>query len=365
MKMTTTKTQTTAHEGGLAATYVSMSSDEAADIAKRVFEIRGSFARLATEKDDTFRVDAESGSRYILKIANPLEDAAEVSLQLELLEHIARVDPTIPVPRVIFDRNGQSSRIVIDQAGQRRQLRLMSYLDGTPLDSTHSSTFEREKVGETLAKLRHATAKFSHPSDSRVLAWDVKNLLSLRNLLDDVEDSDKRWKLKAGFERFASFQDRIDRLRTQVLHNDFSKSNIVVDHDNPKFVTGIIDFGDAVRTAIAIDVSTALLNQLPRNVATQPVDDLFAAGRDLLHGYLRVADLNDEELAIVPHLVMGRVIARALITLWRSRLFPENSEYILRNTEQGWAQLDWFLDRPSEEVSQTLFASSSSASAAL
>ena len=42
---------------------------------------------------------------------------------------------------------------------------------------------------------------------------------------------------------------------------------------------------------------------------------------------------------------MGRVIARALITLHRAEKMPHNRTYILRNTEPGWAQLAWFLER--------------------
>src|SRR5690606_2961075 len=145
--------------------------------------------------------------------------------------------------------------------------------------------------------------------------------------------------------------------RFQVLHNDFSRSNIVVDHDSPHFVTGIIDFGDAVRTAIAIDVSTALLNQLPS--FNRP--DLFMEGRDLLRGYLRIADLQEEELLLIPHLVMARVIARALLTTWRAAKFPENQTYILRNTGQGWAQMEWFLERSIDEVSEQLVAVAQSA----
>jgi Ser/Thr protein kinase RdoA (MazF antagonist) len=135
-----------------------------------------------------------------------------------------------------------------------------------------------------------------------------------------------------------------------VLHNDFSKSNIIVDHNNPAYVTGIIDFGDAVKTAIAVDVATALLNQLPET----PNEDLFYRGRDILKGYLSIANLTNEELALIPHLVMGRVITRALLTLWRVKLFPENKRYIMRNTEQGWHQLDWFLARSTEQVSDIL-----------
>jgi Ser/Thr protein kinase RdoA (MazF antagonist) len=233
-------------------------------------------------------------------------------------------------------------------------MRLMSYLEGTPLDSTGSSASEREQVGLALARLRLATAGFSHPAENRILAWDVSHLSRMEGMLARVENREQARKLSMAFDRFRTLEPRFQGLRRQVLHNDFSKSNILVDHDLPSFVTGIIDFGDAVRTAIAVDVSTALLNQLPRDAAVNPVDDLFAEGRDLLRGYLSVADLTREELLLIPHLTMGRVIARALISLWRARLFPENATYILRNTEPGWAQLDWFLARSIDEVSNAL-----------
>ena len=108
-------------------------------------------------------------------------------------------------------------------------------------------------------------------------------------MLDSVADDGHAALLRAGIERYMTeVAPRVPGLRRQVLHNDFSTSNIMVDHDDPSFVTGIIDFGDTVRTAIAIDVSTALLNQLPRDAT----DDMFAAGRDLLRGYLRSAELD-------------------------------------------------------------------------
>jgi hydroxylysine kinase len=350
----TNSQQSTTEEGGLATPFVSMSDDEAIALVQSSFSIDGCVTRLATEKDDTFRVDADDGQRYILKVANPSETFTEISLQTDLLDHVKNIDPTIPIPRVLADRQGRVLSDIVDSAEQFRFVRLMTFLDGIPLDSTISSEGERELIGEALARLRLATEGFSHEGESRVLAWDVQHLSRLTHLLDNIDDSKKRQQLQAGMERFATLKDRIARLRKQVLHNDFNKSNIVVDHADPKFVKGIIDFGDTVRTAIAIDVSTALLNQLPRNAAEQPVDDLFSEGRDLLRGYLRVADLTAEEVALIPHLTMGRVVARALLTLWRAQLFPHNRVYILRNTEPGWAQLDWFLARSVDDVSDTL-----------
>jgi hypothetical protein len=51
---------------------------------------------------------------------------------------------------------------------------------------------------------------------------------------------------------------------------------------------------------------------------------------------------------------MARVVARALLTNWRARIMPDNATYILRNTQQGWNQLAWFLSRTPAAVSAAL-----------
>lgn len=333
--------------GALATPSVRVTDDEAIALAKAQFGLDGTVTRFATEKDDTFRLTVADGRCFTLKVANTVENPHEIAFQLDLLRHIAATAPLLPVPRAIADRDGRLQSPYFDSQGQRRQAYLLTYLDGVPLSEVNANAAQREKVGETLATLRLAMAGYRHAMDGREVAWDVKHLLKLEPLLDEIGDGDKRALLAAGLERFAGVVGRLRRCRSQVLHNDFSKSNIVVDPLQPAFVTGVIDFGDAVRTAIAIDVSTALLNQLP----SQPVDVFFGDGLDVLRGYLRIADLTTEELGLIPHLVTSRIIARALLTTWRGRLFPDNAPYILRNTEQSWFQLRWLMSRPMDELS--------------
>jgi Ser/Thr protein kinase RdoA (MazF antagonist) len=81
---------------------------------------------------------------------------------------------------------------------------------------------------------------------------------------------------------------------------------------------------------------------------------LFDEPRDVLRGYLRHAELTDEELRLIPVLAQGRLAVRALLTCWRAELFPENSRYILRNTEAGWAHLEWFNSMSAAQTSDLL-----------
>lgn len=335
--------------GGLATKFESIPNDEAVALLDRHYGIAGTLKRLDTEKDDTFLVTGADGARFIAKISNPDEDPRELSLQSDALDHIAASDPTLPVPRVVRSRSGESFFRIEDSHGQSRMVRVLSYLDGTPLDRIDAGPDERAKVGAILARLRLAMAGFAHPHDGREIAWDVKHVQKLAYLVESIADEGRRAKLVAGLARLRELEPALAVCRMQVLHNDFSRSNIVVDRADPAFVTGIIDFGDVVRTYVVIDVSTALLNQL----TSEGGPDMFDRGRDLLGGYLAVADLTDTELRLLPHLVMARVIARTLITTWRAEQFPENEPYIMRNTHQGWSQLDWFLKQSADEVGET------------
>lgn len=339
--------------GGLSGEHVPMEALEATQLLKDVYGIEGELVRLPAEKDDTFKVSVDGKPTYVLKVANPHDPDNELDFQIQLMAHVAKRDSSIPIPSVLMSTKGEALTAIVDQAGQSRKVWAITFLSGKVLDTFEINKHEREKVGEALGKIRKATEGFSHPFDSRIIAWDVKHVANLRPLLDFVENPVHKKNLEAGLDRIATLQPRVNALRTQVLHNDFSRSNLLGDSDYPEFITGIIDFGDASRTAIAVEVSTALLHHLPRDLATNPANDIFQSERDIIRGYLRVAELTNEELELIPHLTMARVIARALITTRRAQLFPYNITYILRNTEPGWAQLEWFLARSTDEISQT------------
>lgn len=327
---------------------------EAVDIAGRLYGMRGSATRFETEKDDTFLLDCANRGKFVLKIAHPSERMDELDFQVALLRHVEKRDPGLPVPRAHADLDGADLPHVTTRAGERRVARLIDFLPGTPLDRTTSTAPQRERIGEVLARLRHSMADFSHPADGRRLAWDVTHLLDLSDLLVFVPEGSKRaWTVHA-LDQFAGIKPRLDRCRRQVLHNDFNTSNLVVDHGNPRFLTGVIDFGDAVRTAIAVDAATALMNQMPRTVEPGEGSDLFDRPRDVLRGYLRHADLTGEELRLIPFLALGRLAVRALLTCWRATLFPENSRYILRHTEAGWAHLAWFSTMSTAQIADLL-----------
>jgi hydroxylysine kinase len=338
----------------LSVSFARLDTADAIAITRRVYGIDGAATRFSTEKDDTFRIDASDGARYVLKISNPGETTEELDLQVAAMRHVAVVAPGLPVPRVLPGIDGQLVVPLTSPTQPHRTVRLYSYVEGMPLDALHPSAHNRYEIGEVLAQLRLAMAGFHHPHEHRVLAWDVKHLASLTGLQAHIADPLHRSLIDQAFARFAAIEPALRCCPTQVVHNDFNRSNIVANPGGPNFVSGIIDFGDTVHTAIAIDVATAVMNQFPLDFDANGPRDLFVEARDLLRGYLAHAQLSADELRLIPHLAMARVAARALLTSWRAILFPENEAYILRFTRPGWEHLRWFMQRNHDAVSNAL-----------
>lgn len=321
---------------------------------RRVYCIDGAATRFATEKDDTFRIDASDGARYVLKVSNPGETAEELDLQVAAMRHVAAVAPDLPVPRVLPAIDGRFVVPVWSPPQPPRTARLYSYLEGLPLDALHGTSVDHYEIGTVLARLQRAMASFHHPHQHRVLAWDVKHLESLAGLQTHIADPSHRSLIGKAFARFAEIEPALRHCPAQVVHNDFNRSNIVATPGGRSFVSGIIDFGDTVHTAVAIDVATAVMNQFPMDFDADGPHDLFDQARELLRGYLAHAQLSADELRLIPHLAMARVAARALLTSWRAMLFPENEAYILRFTRPGWEHLRWLVQRDPETVSNAL-----------
>jgi Ser/Thr protein kinase RdoA (MazF antagonist) len=339
--------------GGLSGEHVQMQADEAADVLARIYGVMGELIRLPSEKDDTFKVIVNGKPHMVIKIANPHDSSEELDLQIKMMQFVETKDPSIPIPHVIESADGQVLMDIIDKAGQPRKVWAISFLPGVVLDTFDTTSDERYQVGKMLGKIRLATVGFDHPLADRMVAWDVANVHKVGALIEFVHEEHHHALIQGVLDRLIELQPRIDKLRRQVLHNDFSRSNILGDRTKPNFVSGIIDFGDASRTAIAIEVSTGVMNQFPRDLAQHPDKDLFAEGRDIVRGYLEVADLTEEEIELLPHLCLARVATRALISTRRAQLFPYNETYIMRNTLPGWAQMEWYLKRDVEEISQS------------
>ncbi|MGD0700378.1 MAG: phosphotransferase [Trebonia sp.] len=206
----------------------SISPVQAAAIAARYFGVSGTAERLASEHDDTFRLDGADGIARLLKISAAPAPAVDPALarrvptplpvppggdaesdaaacgpgfQTALLLHLARVAPELPVQRVIATLDGRPEitltpgRVGTDSGaggiggGRPRTVRLTSWLDGQLLGRGTTSVGLRREIGATLGRLNVALRGFAHPGAHRTHRWDLQNFGALGPLLGQLPES--------------------------------------------------------------------------------------------------------------------------------------------------------------------------------
>jgi 4-aminobutyrate aminotransferase-like enzyme/Ser/Thr protein kinase RdoA (MazF antagonist) len=301
-------------------------ANEAAQIAADIFGVEGSASALGSERDQAFLLDDGEAGR-VLKISNSGESGATLDLEEAAIAHIAAVDPGLPVARLLAPRaafDGHQVRVF----EQRHGLKAGPELEDSAVRG----------IAEAHARLCLALRSFFHPAAGRELLWNLRYAPQLRPLLAEIGDSDRRALVARTLDRFDErVLPRWGHLRAQVAHGDFNLDNLLVDEHGR--LTGILDFGDCCHTALAADVAIALASFL----RGRPLEDSFRVSRIALDGFVSRLPFEELELEVLGDLLATRLATIVSISAWRSRAFPENTEYIEAWDADSWQLLE-FLD---------------------
>lgn len=315
-----------------------VSEKMAEELATSRYDIRGRVTRLSGERDQNFLIKDARGQKFLLKISHPAEDPAVTDLQVSVLLHLARKDPSLPVQHVIPSVENNAIEYAEFEDGAKRSVRLVSFVDGILLKDAAPSLELHRNLGRMLARIGVALRDFEHPAAFHPLSWDIQHAASLVDFLPRVKDGALRNALDGVLNKFASvIAPVMSDFRTQVVHNDFSGDNVLVSAGDNTQVSGVLDFGDMAHTPLINDVAVAAAYLLSDS------KDLLNDAAVLVGGYHEVNPLSKEELALLCDLVITRMAVRIAITEWRAVEFPENAEYILRNTPRSRQQLNRLL----------------------
>ncbi|RUM20520.1 phosphotransferase [Rhizobium vallis] len=328
-----------------------LSEAEAVAIASGYYGVVAEAHRLSGEKDSNFRLATSSGDEYLLKVVNPGEAPDVTNLHTLALMHVAGRDPELPVQRVVKTLEGLPEFQLQISEDDVRTVRLVTFSKGLLQRKAKQTPAQRHNIGTMLARLQIALADFSHPAEDHFSTWDLKNVLSLKGMVDDLPTSGGKDELYAWLSLFENdIQPHVPALRAQLVHNDLNSDNIVVDPNDTDQVAGIIDFGDMVKTPVLFDVAVAAAYQL-----TEATDPLQAA-IEFVQGFHALRALTPHEIDLLFRSVVVRMAMRIIITEWRAVRFPENSQYILRNTPQAWRQFHRLADISNEQATSAIAA---------
>ncbi len=300
------------------------SEEEVISLAHDLYGIRTKAAALPGERDQNFRLDAESGERFVLKVANAREDHIMLDTQTQAMLFLA--NRVSFCPQVFPSKTGEIITRIPSPSGSNHFVRLLSYRPGTPLAEVgrHSPELLQD-LGRRVGQLDRALAQFDHPGAHRNFHWDLANTLDVvsryRSLISDPVMGGIIDRCVVAFKDYVA--PLLPGLRRSVIHNDVNDYNVIVGGNEDLYrknqsVVGIIDFGDMVHSYTVGDLAVAAA------YAVLDKPDPFAAAMGVVQGYHAANPLQEEEIAALFGLICMRLCTSACMAAHQQRQRPDD-----------------------------------------
>jgi Ser/Thr protein kinase RdoA (MazF antagonist) len=292
----------------------SFDAESAVAIAAEHFGIRGTARQLPSERDQNFLITNGAGEKFVLKIANALEEPAFVEAQNAVLKHLAN---RISFCQRVMSASSGEEIITVQGAGNARHLvRMVNYIEGTPLAHVSPTPKLLHDLGRKLGQLDRALADFDHPAVHRDFHWDLANgnqiLEEYGKFIDDRELRELARTHRVTFD---------SELRRSVIHGDANDHNVLVDGERMK-VVGIIDFGDMVYSYTVGNLAVA--------IAYVALENFWKGGvvaKEVIKGYRTKFPLTRTEIDMVYPLVITRWLMSSCLSAYQQQQRPDN-EYL-------------------------------------
>ncbi len=310
-----------------------ISDTQAAHLAKTFFDLSGKLSPLTGELDFNFKIDAPTGS-YVLKVSRPDVDEDYVDFQQKIISQVAQSNPKIRVPKIIPDIRQQTVSTWIDEIGQARKIRLLSWIDGRLWSGVNPHTEGLlYSLGLQAGLITQALTGFDHPKAHRIIHWDIDQgdwTFTHTHLFEGRQAE----LIDLFQERFRALQPALAHLRKGVIHNDANDNNIVASKDliHPE-VLAIIDYGDAVFSSLVNDLAVAIA------YAVMDKPDPLAAALPIIRGYHASFQLLEAELEALYTLVSMRLVISVTKSAINKRQEPDNV-YLLISEKSAWDLLE-------------------------
>jgi len=313
-----------------------------APLVEKLYGIRASATPLPSERDQNFLLTLER-EKFVLKIANALEEQELLEAQNEAMTHLA--SRVVFCPRIIPTLTGEHMvKIESPRGGATHFVRLVNYLPGIPLAdvNSHSPELLRD-LGKKLGQLDRELASFDHPAAHRDFHWDLANgLRVIREHGPLIADAQMRRlvdQCAQDFERTVT--PLLPKLRRSVIHGDANDYNVLVgEHSEHQNVVGVIDFGDMVHSYTVGDLAVAIAYVvLDRRVP-------IAAAAQVVAGYHEEYALIEDELEALYGLVLMRLCMSVSLAAYQQQQQPDNayleiSQRSIRNILPRLVAIDW------------------------
>ena len=309
----------------------------ARDLAQTYYGLTAvSATPLPSDRDQNFLLQTETGTRYILKLAQAGEDEEILHLQQAVLSHLHQNWPEAspPIPQIRPSTQGEGLVRVAAENGRFHYLHLLTYLPGRPLGNMgHHPPALLRQIGHLLAQVDSSLHTVNQPAARRQLHWDLAQApATITRHQHHISQSQQQALLTSCLTDYEQLvAPHLPHLRRQIIHGDANDYNLLADPDSLT-LTGLIDFGDLVYSAtiyeLAIAAAYALLHK----------EDPVAAACHVAAGYHAHLPLTETEISILFPLIRLRLAQSVAMSAYQHQQEPDNS-YLTISQQPAWAAL--------------------------
>jgi Ser/Thr protein kinase RdoA (MazF antagonist) len=272
-------------------------ASEARALALREYGITGAISVLPSERDQNFLIRDAVRGKIVLKIANRDDSPELLDFQHQAMRRVAAGRVDCRVQEVVPSNSGSDIGAVAAAGGARHCFRALTWIEGAVLgdDGTVRSAPLLESLGGCAAQVDLALRGFTHPAMHRVLQWDLRHADLAFDKAALLPDPTRRW-VQRSFDEWCEIN--WSELRSGVIHGDFNDHNVLVEGG---CVSGLLDFGDMVHSAVVCELAVALAYAILRD------DNPLAAAACVIRGYHRENPLTEPEQRTLMPLMRARL----------------------------------------------------------
>ena len=305
---------------------------QAERLVRRFYGIDATAAPLPSDRDQNFRMVTSDGRAFGLRLASTVCPPERLHFELTVLSRLQGRLGDVLVPPIV--QTIDSAPMFESEQGLCGCL--VGWLSGKAMGEARPSTAELlSELGRTTAAIDGALSEVEE--DGRLIAspWDLLHAHDvIEAFIGEIEDPAQREIVTYFHERFlAGAVEHLADLPRQVVHGDLNDYNLLVGVEPDGLrLTGVLDFGDAHKSARIVDPVIAAA------YAALPWDDPIGAAVTVAGAYNEVLPLTSGELhAFLPLLTM-RLCASVCISAHRKKVDPDD-EYIMISQAPAWRAL--------------------------
>ncbi len=246
-----------------------------------------------------FLLKDKSGQQYILKVATDEHGYHFLDAQVKIINHLSESEVSNKFQHYLLNIEGKEL-ITLLINGKNYYLRILSFLEGVFwVDANERTDALHMDLGNFLGQMDKALENFSHPAMHRHYTWDISTAMDANAKIKCIQHHERR--RMAGY-FLLQFEMEVlpvlSSLRHAYAHNDANDYNLLVQGD---IVSGLIDFGDMVYTALINNVAVACTYAMLNN------NDPLHTASLVVKSYHAVYPLSSEEVDILYYLIAARL----------------------------------------------------------